>query len=126
MGGRSRPMIELLTKLDRASGVPYPVLIVGESGVGKELCARAIHRHSARRGRPFVVENCASIPVALIEAELFGSLPGAYTGATRRRAGLLEAADGGTLFLDEIGDMSTAMRLESHKVHALHWVSPPA
>lgn len=82
-----------------------PVLITGESGVGKELVARAIHANSKRRNKPFVVINCAAIPDTLIESELFGYEPGAFTSAEKRKLGKFEMANGGTLFLDEIGEM---------------------
>jgi DNA-binding NtrC family response regulator len=96
----------LRDEIRRASLAPYPVLIEGESGSGKELVARAIHTHSSRRGRRFCAVNCAALTEDLLEAELFGHVRGAFTGATAERAGLFEEADGGTLFLDEIGELS--------------------
>ncbi|MBW8892320.1 MAG: sigma-54-dependent Fis family transcriptional regulator [Burkholderiales bacterium] len=86
------------------------VLVLGESGTGKALVARAIHTASARSGGPFVEVNCASLPEQLIEAELFGAEKGSYTGATQRRVGLVALADGGTLFLDEIGELPLALQ----------------
>src|SRR6185312_2110350 len=82
------------------------VLIQGESGVGKELVARAIHRSSTRRERAFCTLNCAALPEELVEAELFGHARGAFTGAVAERAGVFEEAHGGTLFLDEVGELS--------------------
>jgi transcriptional regulator with GAF, ATPase, and Fis domain len=92
------------------------VLITGESGTGKELVARAIHRESSLRDRPFIKVNCAAIPPELIESELFGHERGAFTGAAARKKGLFELADGGTIFLDEIGDMSLSAQAKVLRV----------
>jgi transcriptional regulator with GAF, ATPase, and Fis domain len=108
--GRSPAMLDLLRLLDVVVETDYPVLILGESGTGKEVVARAIHRLGRRRDRPFVAENCAAIAENLLEAELFGYVKGAFTGADRDKRGLFEEADGGTLFLDEIGDMDLSLQ----------------
>ena len=123
--GESDVLRSLLRTLDRVSLSDVPVLIAGESGSGKELVARAIHEHSARARQRFVSENCGAIPEPLLESTLFGHVRGAFTGASRARAGLFEVADGGTLFLDEIAEMSLGMQtkllrvLEDGEVHAL-------
>ena len=98
-------MRELLDKLPLVAAARASVLLLGESGTGKDLIARAIHRHSPRAGKPFVPLNCAAVPESLLESELFGHVRGAFTGAVKDHLGLIRAADGGTLFLDEIGDM---------------------
>jgi transcriptional regulator with GAF, ATPase, and Fis domain len=85
------------------------VLILGETGTGKELVARALHEHGQRKHKPFVAVNCASIPADLLESELFGHKKGSFTGAATDRTGAFREANGGTLFLDEIGDMPSAM-----------------
>jgi DNA-binding NtrC family response regulator len=103
--GESQAMKEAFALIARVSKRDVPVCITGESGTGKELIARAVHRHSPRRGKPFTAVNCAALPENLIESELFGHVRGAFTGADRDRAGLIETSDGGTLFLDEIGEM---------------------
>jgi Nif-specific regulatory protein len=108
--GRSAALKRLLRTIDRIADRPLPVLINGESGTGKELVARALHARSRRARAPFVAENCAALPDELLEAELFGHVKGAFTGADRDRTGLLEAADHGTLFLDEVGDMSPRLQ----------------
>jgi len=104
--GRSPAVVRLREAIVRAGAAPFGVLIEGESGVGKELVARAIHAASPRRARPFVALNCAALSDELFEAELFGHARGAFTGAHADRPGLFEQADGGTLFLDEISELS--------------------
>jgi DNA-binding NtrC family response regulator len=108
-----RAQIERIAALEGADGAAPPtVLICGETGVGKEMVARAIHYQSARAAGPFIEINCAAIPATLLEAELFGYEKGAYTDAKAGKPGLFEAADGGTLFLDEIGHMELAMQVK--------------
>jgi DNA-binding NtrC family response regulator len=103
--GHSERMVEALEIMKKVSSSHVTVLILGESGTGKELAARAIHYNSPRRAKPFIAINCAAIPENLIESELFGYEPGAFTGATSRSIGLFEASNSGTIFLDEIGDL---------------------
>jgi two-component system nitrogen regulation response regulator NtrX len=103
-------MQRVMAQVDRVAPTESRVCILGETGTGKELVARAIHERSARRERPFVTVNCAAIPSELIESELFGHEKGAFTGAASRHLGKFEQANGGTLFLDEIGDMPAAMQ----------------
>lgn len=103
--GQCEAIVRLRAQVDRVAKVAAPVLIWGESGSGKELTAQAIHDQSERAGGPFVPINCGAISPTLIHSELFGYERGAFTGATRGKAGLIESADGGTLFLDEIGDL---------------------
>ncbi len=106
----SPEMKKVMAMVRQVAGVPTTVLVTGETGVGKEVVAQAIHAGSPRGDRPFVAVNCAAIPGELLEAELFGVSRGAYTGAVKDRPGKLEVADGGTLFLDEIGDMPSALQ----------------
>jgi transcriptional regulator with GAF, ATPase, and Fis domain len=110
MVGESEPMRELARLIRLVAPRSTTVLIEGETGTGKEVVAKAIHRLSDRVNKPFVVLNCAAIPETLLEAELFGHTRGAFTGAVQSRTGRIEAAHGGTLFLDEIGEMPLALQ----------------
>jgi len=106
MIGRSPAMQEVLATVDLVASLPSHVLITGESGTGKDLVARAIHERGSRARAPFVPINCAAIPEALLESELFGHVKGAFTGAVDNKEGLLKTAGEGTIFLDELGDMA--------------------
>lgn len=106
--GQSGAFLDALERASRAAGLDRPVLVIGERGTGKELVAERLHRLSQRWSGPLVVMNCAALPETLIEAELFGHEAGAFTGASKARAGRFEEADGGTLFLDELGTLSMA------------------
>ena len=108
--GSSAVMLEVSRRIRLVAARSTPVLIEGPTGSGKELVAEALHRLSARTRKPFVAINCAAIPEALLEAELFGHTRGAFTGAVQGRVGRIESADGGTLFLDEIGEMPLALQ----------------
>ena len=114
--GRSRAMREVYELADRGAPSRLPIFIGGESGTGKELLARAIHRLSPRRGRPFVALNCGAIPSGLAESELFGHERGAFTGAAARREGAFEQANGGTLLLDELGEMPLDLQVRLLRV----------
>ena len=108
--GNAACMLEISRRVRLVAPRMTPVLIEGPTGSGKELVAEALHRLSSRNRKPFVAINCAAIPEALLEAELFGHTRGAFTGAVQGRTGRIEAADGGTLFLDEIGEMPLGLQ----------------
>ncbi len=123
--GESKPMRALKKLLHRIALSPSSVLVCGESGTGKEVVARAIHRLSPRRDKPFIAINCAAIPEQLLESELFGYVKGAFTGASSTgKQGLIQAAQQGTLFLDEIGDMPLTMQAKLLRVLELREVTP--
>jgi len=109
--GRSSALLQVLDSASRVAHTDATVLILGETGTGKELLAKAIHFNSLRRQRPFVVINCGAIPAELLESELFGHVKGSFTGAMTHKKGKVEIAEGGTLFLDEIGEMSLDLQV---------------
>jgi len=123
--GKDPVFVALKQKLPLVARYGAPALLTGETGTGKELCARALHYLSARAGRPFLPVNCGAIPVELFESELFGHRRGAFTGASATQTGLIEEAEGGTLFLDEIDSLSPAAQvkllrfIENHTYHSL-------
>ena len=114
--GKSRPMAHLFQLLETVAATNSTILVTGETGSGKEVVARAIHQHSPRRMQRFVALNCSAIPETLLEAELFGHVRGAFTGAVGNRQGRLEQAHKGTLFLDEVGTMSGALQMKLLRV----------
>jgi PAS domain S-box-containing protein len=114
--GNSQPVFEMLDRAEQVSQTDSTVLILGETGTGKELLANAIHRLSRRKDRTMIKVNCAALPATLIESELFGREKGAYTGALSRQIGRFEIADGSTLFLDEIGEMSLELQAKLLRV----------
>jgi DNA-binding NtrC family response regulator len=114
--GRSQPMVRLFQLLETVATTNSTILITGETGSGKEVVARAIHQHSPRRMQRFVALNCSAIPETLLEAELFGHVRGAFTGAIGNRQGRLDQAHRGTLFLDEVGTMSGALQMKLLRV----------
>jgi DNA-binding NtrC family response regulator len=114
--GRSQPMQEIFATVMRVAPTRATVLLAGESGVGKDMIARAIHLHSPRKDRPFVKINCTAIPENLMESELFGYEKGAFTGANTSKPGKFESADTGTVFLDEIGDVPASIQVKLLRV----------
>lgn len=114
--GESPAIKRVLAQVNQVTGTDATVMIIGETGVGKELVARATHRHSLRRDKSFIRVHCSALPETLIPSELFGHEKGAFTGATRQRIGRFELADGGTLFLDEIGDLSLEIQVRLLRV----------
>ena len=114
--GRSPAFLRLMDEVRSAARVPLPALVLGETGTGKELVARALHEGGTRARGPFVAINCAAIPETLLERELFGATRGAFTGADKDHPGLLRQADGGTVFLDEIGDMPLGLQAKLLRV----------
>ncbi|MCP4499521.1 MAG: sigma-54 factor interaction domain-containing protein, partial [Deltaproteobacteria bacterium] len=114
--GESPPMRAVYSLIERVATRSVDILITGETGTGKELVARAVHRRSRRAAAPFVPIDCGAIPDTLLESELFGHERGAFTGADARRIGLIEVADGGTLFLDEIAELPPALQAKLLRV----------
>jgi two-component system NtrC family response regulator len=123
-------MQEILDQIERVAASSVTVMVLGETGVGKEIVAQLIHRAGARAARPFVAVNCSALPETLLESELFGHEKGAFTGADRPKIGRFEQASGGTLFLDEVGEMSPAIQakllrvLQERKIERLGGVKP--
>src|SRR4051812_37322385 len=121
--GACDPMRDIFRKIDKVAGTDIGVLVTGETGTGKELIAREIHRRSPRRNGPFVAINCGAIPENLLESELFGHARGAFTGAVGARPGRFQTASGGTLFLDEIGDMPVSLQVKLLRALQEHTVT---
>jgi transcriptional regulator with PAS, ATPase and Fis domain len=122
--GLSDPLVELFRIVDRVAETTCTILITGDSGTGKELVARAVHKTSLRAQAPFVAVNCGAIPEALLESELFGHARGAFTGAHQTKPGRIAMAQGGTLFLDEIGEMPLALQVKLLRVLQSREYSP--
>jgi len=122
--GQSRKMKDVFAKIQRAAPVDSTVLILGETGTGKELVSQALHHNSPRKKGPFVAVNCAAVPATLVESELFGHVRGAFTGATDRRIGRFAQADGGTIFIDEIGDFELGLQAKLLRVLETFTVTP--
>lgn len=122
--GNSKPLVEVLRRVETVAPTDSTVLIMGETGCGKELIARAIHSRSKRSHRPLVKVNCGAIPTGLVESELFGHMKGAFTGALERRTGRFELADGGTLFLDEVSELPLETQVKLLRVLQEHEFEP--
>jgi formate hydrogenlyase transcriptional activator len=122
--GNSRSILEVLDRVETVAPTDSTVLILGETGCGKELIARAIHSHGSRKHRPLVKINCGAIPTGLVESELFGHMKGAFTGALERRTGRFELADGGTLFLDEVSELPLDTQVKLLRVLQEHEFEP--
>src|SRR3954471_3708530 len=114
--GESQAINNIVTTIEKVAQADSTVLITGESGTGKELVARAIHENSLRKDKPLIVINCGAIPSELLEAELFGHMKGAFTGATQNRQGRFELAHGGTIFLDEVGEIPLHLQVKLLRV----------
>jgi DNA-binding NtrC family response regulator len=122
--GQSKPMLDVFARVRRAARSESTILILGESGAGKELLAEAIHQNSPRKNGPFVAVNMAAVPETLVESELFGHVKGAFTGATVTRIGRFQAANGGTIFIDEIGDFALESQAKLLRVLESRTVTP--
>jgi len=122
--GESRVISDLIHEVKKIADARSNVLVLGETGTGKELFARAIHFNGSRRDNPFIPINCSAIPENLLESELFGYVKGAFTGAVNSKRGLFEEADGGTVFLDEIGDLSLSLQAKLLRVIDDHEIRP--
>src|ERR1700739_495153 len=114
--GESPAIQSIFSTIEKVSQTDSTVLITGESGTGKELIARAIHENSARATRPLIIVNCGAIPSELLEAELFGHIKGAFTGATQHRQGRFDMAHGGRIFLDEVGEIPLPLQVKLLRV----------